>query len=294
MKLVTVLTTTYNRAYVLPKLYESLKKQTINDFEWLIVDDGSTDNTQEIVHNFQKEEEIVIKYIKKENGGKHTALNVGIREINTILTIIVDSDDILLPDAIENINKYFHNYKLNTNVKVFSFLRCNMQGIPLVKAPKDEFIASYVETRIRNNLPGDMAEVFYTDVLKEFPFPEFEGEKFLSEDIVWIKIGLKYDYAFINIPIYKCEYLEDGLTINNKNVKFQSPKGSMLRGKVLMLKECGLKTNIKGAIIYNCYREEVKDHLPECLKTTEIREKILICLTYLLGKIFNNKWKKLR
>ena len=135
-----------------------------------------------------------------------------------------------------------------------------------------------------------MAEVYYTHALKEFPFPEFEGEKFLSEDVVWIQIGEKYRYVFINRAIYQCEYLEGGLTDSDKKVKFASPLGSMMRGKMLMKSVCGLKANIKGAIIYNCYKIENKMVIPKSLYLTSLYEKFLVFVTYPMGVVFHKKW----
>ncbi|HAT4243744.1 glycosyltransferase family A protein [Clostridium perfringens] len=293
MSLITVITPTYNRKDKLDVLFKSLLKQTSKNFEWLIIDDGSTDQTEEYLNKIKSTCDFTIRYIKKKNGGKHTALNVGVKEIKTILTIIVDSDDYLVFNAIEMIEFYYKKYKEVSEIGVFSFSKINNNKL-LVKLPKEEFIESYIKFRIKENRPGDMAEVFYTDILKEFSFPEFTNEKFLSEDVVWIQIGKKYKYLFLDKPIYTCEYLVGGLTCNDKPMKFESPLGSMLRGKILMSKECGLKVRIKGAIIYNCYLNEVSGELPEILSLNSIDEKILVFITKLLGVYFNKKWKRKR
>lgn len=290
MSLVTVLTATYNREKELHNLYISLCEQTSKNFEWLVVDDGSKDNTESYICSIQENAPFKIRYIKKNNGGKHTALNVGIRVIETELTIIVDSDDTLLKDAIETIECYQDNYDQHS-LGAMTFLRCDKNKKAIVSLEQEEFVTSYVEYRIKGNRPGDMAEVFFSKVLKEFPFPEFEGEKFLSEDVVWIAIGEKYKFLFINKPIYQCEYLNDGLTSNDKKMKFASPLGSMLRGKMLMRPACGWKVNIKGAIIYNCYKLEVSKVIPDELALETIQEKSMVLLTKFIGKIFNKKWK---
>jgi glycosyltransferase involved in cell wall biosynthesis len=292
MCLVTIITPTYNRSDKLPLLFESLQKQSCHDFEWLIVDDGSRDETEKCIENFQNQTFFPIMYIKKENGGKHTALNLGIKNIHTILTIIVDSDDLLLSNAIELIHQYYEKYKDTDKVGAFSFLRCGKSGIPFVGLSRVEYIDSYINCRIRENRPGDMAEVFYTDVLKKFPFPEFAGEKFLSEDVVWIKIGKEIKFVFINQAIYLCEYLEGGLTANDKPLKFASPLGSMMRGKMLMSKECGLKANIKGGIIYNCYSKAKSGEIPTELISNTFSDKVLIFITKPMGEIFYRKWRK--
>ena len=112
---VAVLTPTYNRAYILDKLYLSLEEQTIKDFVWYIIDDGSTDDTESLISSFSCKE-FSIKYTKKENGGKHTALNVGISQIEEELTIIVDSDDTLTKDAIETIKRDWDKYSGLQNI----------------------------------------------------------------------------------------------------------------------------------------------------------------------------------
>ena len=293
-KLITVITPTYNRSEKLQDLFVSLQNQTSFNFEWLIVDDGSVDNTKECIDGFIGKAKFNIRYTYKENGGKHTALNSGIPMIETVLTFIVDSDDTLVSTCMETIEFYYTKYKKDENVGVLSFLRISGKDGIVLKMPQEECVGSYVEERIKADRPGDMAEVFWTHALKEYPFPEFEGERFLSEDVVWIPLGLKYKTVFINKAIYCYDYLPDGLTRNDKIHKFASPLGSMLRGKMLMKKECGLKANGKGAIIYNCYKLVAKERgirIPRRLRADTVREKILIWLMIFPGRLFNRKWR---
>ncbi len=166
---ITVLTPTYNRAKYLSKLYESLKKQTNKNFEWFIIDDGSIDETKEKVEKWKKDGVISINYMHKENGGKHKALNVAIKNINTILTFIVDSDDWLTEDAIETIEYYYNKYKDNKKIGGFSFLRKYSNGLVNGREfPKDELIDSYINVRINANMLDDKAEVYYTEILKQY------------------------------------------------------------------------------------------------------------------------------
>lgn len=292
MKTLTIITPTYNRSELLTNLYFSLNNQTNKDFLWMIVDDGSTDKTTEMINSLLSTSSIEIRYLKKKNGGKHTALNMGIKQINTELTMIVDSDDQLLSTAVEEVLQVHQKYKTNNNIGVYSFLRCYSNGKPIISLEKDEFIDSYVKYRIKENRPGDMAEVFKTKVLKEFPFFEFPGEKFLSEDVVWIQIGLKYKYVFVNIKIYQCEYLEGGLTANDKPIKFASPCGSMMRGKMLMHKECGIKQNLKGAIIYDCYKKNISKYKQDDRLKLTFFETIICILCYPLSIYYYMKWRK--
>lgn len=272
MKILTILTTTYNRKKLLKSLYESLEKQICKNFKWVVVDDGSTDGTYEYIKSLVSSASFDILIYKKENGGKHSALNLGISKINTKYTMIVDSDDILGPNAVSTIMEYDLKYGEKKDLGAFSFLRCYRNGEPIVNIEKNEFIDTYANYRVKHNHPGDMAEVFVTSVLKKYPFPVYKNEKFLSEDVVWIQMSGKYKYVFINKAIYVCEYLREGLTSKDKSMKFASPLGSMQRGKMLMERQCGIKANIKGAIIYDCYKIVAK----KLYSKNELRDKVLL------------------
>lgn len=230
--IVTVLPPTFNGGS-LNNLYQSLQKQTIKDFEWLLVDDGSTDDTKSIAEEMRKKAEFSMRYIYKENGGKHTALNVGVKLITSELTFIVDSDDTPVPDAIETTLQYHKKYKERKDLCGYSFLRRfpdgNINGKPF---EPDEKVGTYIECRINaDDTQADKAEVFYTRCLKEFPFPEYRNEKFLGEDLVWIRMAMKYQMVHINRAIYVGNYLEDGLTKNRRKNNIRSPHGCMERAK---------------------------------------------------------------
>ena len=199
MNNLTILTPTYNRASHLRKLYDSLTGQTDPDFEWLVVDDGSTDETQELLEELMQEHRLQMRVLRQENGGKHRALNRGIAQIETELTFLVDSDDYLPPEAVETIHRYHEKYyetfcksiavkdardipENDSDVILcgYSFLRCHADGrVNTAYFPEDEMIGTYRDVRINGNIGGDKAEVFYTEILKRYPFPTFEGEKHL-------------------------------------------------------------------------------------------------------------------
>ena len=126
--LLTILTPTYNRKKELTRLYDSLKRQTCPDFEWVVVDDGSTDKTEQAVRQWEKDGSIRVRCIRKENGGKHTALNMGISQIDSELTFIVDSDDWLPENAVEIILKYHKKWKNTDELCGYSFLRFYPDG----------------------------------------------------------------------------------------------------------------------------------------------------------------------
>jgi len=292
METLTIITPTYNRANLLVKLYQSLEQQTNKDFCWLVVDDGSSDNTYEVVRAFAKSASFNIVCVKKSNGGKHTALNYGIKSIATPLTMIVDSDDYLTSDAVSCIINVYHKYMQYENISAYTFLKGNSNGNHTVTIESDEFVENYINYRIKGHRPGDMAEVFKTEYLKRFPFPEYENEKFISEDIVWIQIGKISNAVYVNKVIYICEYLKGGLTDSDKKMKFLSPLGSMMRGKQLMSMECGAKENVRGAIIYNVYAHEARKKGINNMISLSHREKVLICSTKLLALYYYKKWHR--
>ena len=292
MATLTVFTPAYNRAELLIKLYQSLERQTNKDFCWMVVDDGSLDNTYELVSTFAESASFDIACLRKSNGGKHTALNFGIERTQTPLTMIVDSDDYLTSDAVSSIIDIHSKYSQYENISSYSFLKGNSKREVVVPIEQDEFIENYIKYRIKEHRPGDMAEVFKTEYLKKFPFPEYPNEKFISEDVVWIQIGKNTNTVYINKVIYVCEYLEGGLTDSDKKMKFLSPLGSMMRGKQLMSEECGVKENIRGAIIYNVYAREARKKGIYNEISISFRERVLVCLTKLLTLYFYKKWHR--
>ena len=294
-KRVVILTPTYNRAHTLEKLYMSLREQTCKDFKWMIVDDGSKDTTQELVQGWVNDDKIDIMYVKKENAGKHTALNKGIALIEEELTFIVDSDDYLTKDAVEVICQYADKYASQKEEKKlcgFCFLRHYSDGtVNVAYFNKDEFIGNYVDTRINNGLGGDKAEVFYTTVLKKYPFAEYPGEKFMPEDAVWIAMSQNYDMVHANEGIYICDYLEGGLTKSGRAMKIYSPRGMMLRSRLFVNdKRVCTKVKIKMMLLYTIYSKFAGISIKHAI--VDINEKKLFVLLYIPGLIIQQIWKR--
>lgn len=291
MSNVTVLTPSYNRGKLLKKLYKSLCDQDCKDFEWLVIDDGSTDGTGECVNQMIKTASFPIRYYKKENGGKHTALNYAYQFITTPLVFIVDSDDYLTPDAITSIQNVYEKYRKEKDICGFSFLRGKPEGgyLSTSGVPKNGMKESYVECRINRNIGGDMAEVWYTQCLKEYPFPEFVGERFLGEDLVWVKMAQKYKMRFFNKTIYISGYLEDGLTNNRRKHNIKSPNGCVARAEAFLNSDANLKAKIKAALQYQIYGAFAGRSKLDLFKSTN--EKILFSISLIPGQIIYLAWK---
>jgi glycosyltransferase involved in cell wall biosynthesis len=225
--MITIFTPTYNRAHLIGNLYESLLKQSNKEFEWLIVDDGSVDNTQELIHLFIAESNICIHYIKQENGGKHRAINRGVQEAEGELFFIVDSDDILPANAIERIFFFYEKIKDDLWIGGICGRKSFFDGEIVGSVGFNSMLSDSLSIRYKENIMGDLAEIFKTSVLKEFPFPEYKGEKFCPEVLVWNRIAQKYQLLFFNESIYFCEYLKDGLTAQIVKIRMNSPMSSM-------------------------------------------------------------------
>lgn len=251
MIFITVFTPTYNRAYILSSLYESLQKQTYSDFEWLIVDDGSTDDTENLVKGFIGEDKITIRYIKQQNGGKHLAINRGVKEAKGELFFIVDSDDALSANALEQIVHYFEPIRKDNRFTGVSGLRAYFSG-EVIGGEKNYDIldSSSTDLRFKYKVDGDMAEAFKTEILRQYPFPEIEGEKFCPEAFVWNQIAQRYKLRYFNEKIYFCEYLPDGLTAKIVKLRMNSPKTSTLYYKQLKEMNIPVSQKIKAAINY--------------------------------------------
>lgn len=251
--LVTVFTPTYNRAYIISKLYESLLRQTDLSFEWVVVDDGSTDNTQELFEKFLNEDKIAINYIKTQNGGKQRAINKGVSVAKGELLFIVDSDDYLTDDAVFSISKHWDSIKDKNWIAGLCFRRVNYNTHKFIGGDCDIKEGEYSSIGIANTLQisGDKAEVFKTSIMKLFPFPEFKRENFVPEALVWNRISKDFKLKFINYGIYLCEYLPDGLSYNfHENLK-KNPQGFTLFYKeVLFCKGIPLFVKIKSLIRY--------------------------------------------
>ena len=288
---ITILTPTYNRENLLQNLYKSLCNQNRKDFDWIIVDDGSTDNTEEYIEKIKKESDFHISYYKKSNGGKHTALNYAYPYIKTALTFIVDSDDTLTVDAVSTIQITYEKYKEEKDLCGLSFLRGKPDGgyLSTSGVPFDGIKETYVECRINRNIGGDMAEVWFTKCLKEYPFPEFKGEKFLGEDIVWVQMAERYKMRFFNQVIYISDYLEDGLTSNRRKHNIKSPNGCMARAEAFLNSKACIKIKVKSILQYYIYGRFAKNDRLQLLRNTNNR--VLFLLFFIPSEILYINWK---
>lgn len=257
MPFISILTPTYNRGKLLLPLYESLKNLTFEDFEWLIVDDGSEDDTEQyalswIAHNIENAE-FPIRYIKKSNGGKHTAINRGVREANGELILILDSDDTLPEDSLATIAQYYEQCKGYKDCAGVCGLMAHHDGQLIGTGfPKEPMYESALQFRYaeEGNVTGDLLEVYKTSVMREFPFPEIDNERFCPESLVWNRIANKYKLFCFNKVIYYRDYLEGGLTSKIVRIRMNSPIASTMTYAEMLDYNISLKWKIRSAINY--------------------------------------------
>ena len=237
---ITIFTPTFNRAYRLPALYNSLLQQTSKNFEWIIIDDCSTDDTEELINSWKKEDKLKLTYIKQEkNGGKHRCINKAVKIAQTELFFIVDSDDFLTDDAVEQIEKEWTNCKNKEKYAGLCFRRMKKNTFDFsnkktYKILGDDFpeyrcSGTSIDIAYKWNCVVDKAEVYKVAVLKRFPFPEYKNENFCEEAIVWFNIAKHKPNLLlcINRGIYIGEYLEDGLSANLGRKFKESPKATL-------------------------------------------------------------------
>lgn len=236
--MISIITPTYNRMENLKDLFESLKNQTCFDFEWIIVDDGSLDDTNNLIQGWLDEKDINfdINYYYQNNSGKHVAVNLAVKKALYDHVFIVDSDDTLTEDSVSTIHEWIFQSKDNLKLAGVSGLIGYKKGDIVGQFPQLKEGENYIEcsnlSRRENKLGGDKAEVYKTDILKKFPFPVFKNEKFITERVVWDRIAdAGYEIRWYNKIIYLCEYLEGGLSDNMMTLQLENFKGHTLNAK---------------------------------------------------------------
>ncbi|WP_419725273.1 glycosyltransferase family 2 protein [Terrisporobacter petrolearius] len=246
----TVFTPTYNRAYTLDLCYESMLRQTCKDFEWLIIDDGSTDNTKELVESWIRNDNgFDIRYIYKENGGMHTAHNVAYENIYTELNMCIDSDDYLTDDAIELILTFWDENKslqYGGIIALDIFENGELIGTDL---PNKKFITYH--GFYEHGGKGDKKVIYRTDIMKDCAsYPEYEDEKFVGLCYKYLLADQQYPLLILNKPVCVVEYLLDGSTKNIMKQFIRNPKGYAFLRKERM-KYCEtIKWRFKSCIHY--------------------------------------------
>ncbi len=272
MPTLTVFTPTFNRAYCLDQLYQSLCNQSNQDFLWLVIDDGSSDNTKDLLASWQNEQKIAIQYVYKENGGMHTGHNTAYNHITSPINTCIDSDDAMPNNAVEEILKAYEDIKNNPKIAGIVGLDVFKTGAVVgTQFPEDLHLSTLTAIYETHHVSGDKKLVLKTEVVNQYPrYPEFEGEKFVPLGILYLMIDQHYQLKCINHPFCIVEYMEDGSTRNIFKQYQRNPKGFRYSRQIEL----------------KCYKK-FKTHVIKCLH--------YISSTLFIGdfKFFKNNPKKL-
>lgn len=235
MPRLTVFTPTYNRAHTLPRTYASLSRQDCKDFVWLIIDDGSTDDTRALVEAWQTQEHsFEIRYLYKENGGMHTAHNAAYEVIDTELNVCIDSDDCLAPGAVRKILAKWDSVQKDKYAGIIGLdadLQGNLIGTGFPAGMAETTLSGYYAAGGR----GDKKLVYRTDVMRQYPpYPVFEGEKYVALAYKYRLIDQDYKLAVLNDVLCNVEYQQDGSSNTMWRQYLNNPKGFAFWRKVCM------------------------------------------------------------
>lgn len=250
-KVLTVFTPAYNRGYIIQNCYNSLRRQTCKNFVWLVIDDGSTDNTAELIKQWQKEDNgFEIRYIYKDNGGMHTAHNTAYENIDTELNVCIDSDDFMPDDAVEKIIKFWEKYgsdKYAGLVGLDATYDGKIIGTKFPENMKSTALSAFYE----NGGKGDKKLVYRTEVMKKYPpYPVFEGEKYVSLGYKYLLCDQEYELLVMNEILCNVEYQEDGSSRNMFRQYLKNPKGFAFLRKIDMKYKKGIKNHFRSCIHY--------------------------------------------
>ena len=284
--MITILTPSYNRAKELKALYESLLKQNFKDYEWLIVDDGSKDDTKNVVEKWIKESKIKINYVYKPNGGKQSAYNVGLDKCKGDIFLCIDSDDILKSNILDNINNDFKKINKDDNIAGIAYLQSYIKDKKKLigtKFPEDNMECTYNDIYNKYKVNGDKLIVLKSNVAKNYYFPIIKGEKFVPEALIFNRISKQYKMMFINKIAAHKDYLDGGYSNNYFNLVKKNPKGNTLYFKELYDFQPSLY-NVYGYILFSIYskykfKDIIKNH------SSKIKVLLLYIPTFIISKM---------
>jgi glycosyltransferase involved in cell wall biosynthesis len=286
----TIFIPIYNRAHLLPRAFASIERQGECCFEVLIVDDGSTDNSREVVTAWQDKVNFSVRYYYQSNQGKFAAHNVAIEKARGFFIVILDSDDTLAPNALESLKRHWkeipeaERHKFAGVEGLCAYL--SNGKIAGDRFPEDVFDSNYLEVHHQLHLGGDKKNAIRTEVLREFPFPRFDGEKHIRESLVWNRMAHKYKFRYINEIIQYIEYQPDGLSSGIFWRRVSNPNGFRLAHLEMVNNHsqyCSLVDLYKEASKY--VRYSFHSRIPMVQQGVAIKNKMLWLLALPKGTI---------
>lgn len=281
----TIFIPTYNRASLLPRALESIACQSYRDFEVLIIDDGSSDETKAVVSAWQAEHAIPVVYVWQQNQGKPAAHNAAVERARGEFIVILDSDDRLAERALEILKAHWDAIPLQDRARFAGVegLCAELTSGQIVgdRFPQDVFDSTYLETRYRYGISGDKKNAIRTDVLQAFPFPIFPGEKHVPESLVWNRMSQRYSFRYINEIIEYVEYQRDGLSGHVSRLRRQNPQAFRLAFEELLNQHaayCSFRQLYHAAVRYTRYSLLLQVGLGEQFRTMKHKTIWLLAL----------------
>lgn len=231
--LFTIFIPTFNRAYVLPRTLASIETQTLRDFEVLVVDDGSTDGTRALVEAWARRVPFPVRYHYQRNGGKHIAHNTMLTLAQGELVVLLDSDDVLVPTALERFRYHWEQIPAERRDRFAGveglIARLNNGRISGKPYPQDIIDGDHLEMRVRRELGGDRRAAVRSAVLRRFPYPVFAGERHIRPSLLWDRLAAAgYQFRFFNEVVQLYEHQADGLSANRFTLRMANPRGLRL------------------------------------------------------------------
>ncbi len=208
---ITVFTPVYNRRHTIHRVFESLQNQTYKEFEWLVIDDGSTDGVEETIKDYIDQAHFTIRYYYKENGGKHTAINLAYQLMESEYFVILDSDDTLNEDALERMLFYWDSMPTERKALcwcVVGLCADSKTGEVVGDRFPEDINLQLNPGQAAKKVNGEKHGCLKLDIAKRYPFPEPDGTSFITESIVWNRIGKEYFQFYVN-DIFRVYYMDE-------------------------------------------------------------------------------------
>ncbi|MDD3138310.1 MAG: glycosyltransferase family A protein [Lachnospiraceae bacterium] len=253
--MITVFTPTYNREKLIKRVYESLLAQSDHDFEWIVIDDGSIDNTERIVKSFDNTVFPII-YVKQTNGGKHTAYNQALKLSKGEFFFCVDADDWLVENAISDIKEYLSSILCNV---IIAYKENEKKLLLSDRFPEGIQEVNWFDLKNIYRCKGEFTLIFSTNFAKKYPFPVFNGEKFVTEAVIYDKMACDTNVVLLPKTLMICEYQQDGLTQNLYKTMLANPKGYQLYHAQRVDLVNSMNKRFAHAIRYQAFRQMTPD-----------------------------------
>lgn len=283
----TLYTPTFNRGHLLPRVYASLLAQDDKDFEWLVVDDGSSDNTEQLVRSWMACAPFPVRYLSQSNQGKHVATNRAVEVASGEMFVIVDSDDWLAEGGLSAIRSAWEAIPVAERQKYANVagLFLNTNGQPVTRLfPSDVMDCNSIEMETRFGITGEIAMATRTEVRRRFPFPENVG-RYCMPSLVWNRIAACYLTRYINMPIQFKEYQEEGITLSGVARKIRlSPESFRIRSKELLDLPIHLPWKYKARCMRMYIRASLHAEISEADQWRETSHRWLWLSQYLKGR----------